>query len=199
MKKVCLLVLCALALFVVVGCASTSPAVNESVKTAASQIPVVLGKNDIPRPDWVFQDQSTAELQYAAGYGKMANTQNSMKKAQTEARNLLAEYVSTAVKEITTTYSNDAGTDGNRQAIDAFESVSMQKSQAVLSGANQMDMWEDVEGGVWILMSIPKANVASQMYDAAKEAASKSFEKNEAAVEANKMMDDAIAKYFGGI
>ena len=59
-------------------------------------------------------------------------------------------------------------------------------------------MYEEPDGGIWVLMSIPVENVESQMYGYVEEAIeSTPFERNEAAEEANNMMNDAIAKYFG--
>ncbi|MDD4396300.1 MAG: hypothetical protein PHT39_01855 [Sphaerochaetaceae bacterium] len=183
-----------LAVLAFAGCATKA----EDEKPAASS---VLGKDGIPRPDWVISDASTAEVHYAAGYGKMSNLQNSIKRAEAEGRNLLAEWVSLAVDEIITSYTNDAGEGANRQAMDAFEVVGKQRAQAILSGCTRADMWEDAEGGVWVLMSIPVANVADQMENAAAEAtgakSDPDYAKNEAAQEANTMMNDAIAKYFG--
>ena len=198
MKK---LVIAALAaILVLAGCASTEPAAETTNQTAAAQVGQVLGMNGVPMPDWVFSDQSTQDVHFAVGYAKMSNQMNSMKRAQAEARNVIAEWVMTAVDEIITTYTNDAGSDMNRQAMDAFEAVAKQRAQALLSGTKQEDMWIDAEGGVYILMSIPVENVASQMYGAASDAVGQSqFVKNEVAAEANEMMNAAIDKYFGSV
>lgn len=181
MKKYLILALVAIAL-VLVGCASSEEAV---------------AVNDSGMPEWTYMDMSTQDVHYAVGYANMSNRANSIKRAQAEARNIIAEWVSTAVDEIITTYTNDAGSEGNRQAMDAFETLSKQRAQAVLSGSKQEDMFIDEEGGVYILMSIPVENVASQMYGAAQDAVEQTkFEKNAAAQEANNMMNAAIEKYF---
>ena len=58
-------------------------------------------------------------------------------------------------------------------------------------------MWEDEEGGVWVLMSISLDSLASKLYEAASEAMQNgTFEQNEAAAEANSKMNAAIEKYF---
>lgn len=184
MKKA-LLVISMIALLVFASCSST-----ETTEVAADPNAM---------PEWVYTDMSTQDVHYAVGYGKMSNQMNSIKRAQSEARNAIAEWVNISVEEIITTYTNDAGSDANRQAMDAFETLSKQTATAVLSGAKQENMWIDEEGGVYILMSIPVENVASQFYGAAEEAIAETpFVKNEAAAEANSMMNDAIAKYFGG-
>lgn len=194
MKKIFLCLIFLALLFTTFSCSTMKP--NES---SVAQIPQVLGKYGIPRPDWVYMDISTQDVHYVAAYGKMSTTQNSIKRAQAEAKNLLAEWVSTSVEEIIVTYVNDAGSDANRQAMDAFESISKQKATAILSGTKQEDIWEDAEGGVWVLMSIPVENVASQMYGAVSEAidsSSKQFQTNAAAKAANDMLTAAVDKYF---
>ncbi len=182
MKKT-LLAIMLVAIALLAGCASTEEAAP--VETDGT-------------PDWVHIDISTQDVHYATGYGNMSNKQNSIKRAQAEARNLIAEWVNTSVEEIITTYTNDAGSEANRQAMDAFETLSIQNASAILSGVKQEDMYEEPDGGIWVLMSIPVENVKSQMYGYVEEAIeSTPFERNEAAEEANNMMNNAIAKYFG--
>lgn len=183
MKKT-IIALALVLLTVLAGCSSTA------------EVAPVEDANGLPQ--WVYQDMSTQDVHYAVGYAKMSNQQTSMQRAQAEARNLIAQWVNTSVEQIITTYTNDAGTDANRQAMDAFESLSIQNASAILSGTKQENMYIDEDGGVYIQMSIPVANVESQMYGFVEEAVAQTpFEKNEAAEEANAMMNDAIAKYFG--
>lgn len=180
-----------IAALLLAGCSSSEPAAET---TAAPTAPA--GYEQLP--EWTYIDQSTQDVHFAAAYSKMSDRQNSIKRAQAEARNLIAEWVNTAVDEIITTYTNDAGSGSNRQAVDAFETLSKQRAQAILSGVKQENMHIDSEGGVWVLMSIPVENVASQMYGAASEAVEQAgFERNEAAEEANNLMNAAIDKYFG--
>lgn len=193
MKKAFVVFLALAVLFSFVGCAST-----DKTDTGVSA-PVVLGKDGIPRPDWVVSDISTQDVHYAVGYAKMTTFANSQKRALAEGRNLLAEWVSLSVDEIITNYTNDAGEGANRQAMDAFEAISKQQATAWLSGSKQESLWEDAEGGVYVLVSIPVENVKSQMVQLAEGVNEQVFEKNEAAEEANKMMDAAIAKYFGNV
>ena len=182
MKKA-LLVISMIALLVFASCSST-----ETTEVAADPNAM---------PEWVYTDMSTQDVHYAVGYGKMSNQMNSIKRAQAEARTLLAEWVNIAVDEIITTYTNDAGSGENRQAVDAFETIAKQRAQAVLSGSTQEAFWVDADGGVYVLMGIPVENVKDQMYGAVTESASQAgFEKNEAAAEANAMMNAAIDRFF---
>ena len=181
-------------IIVITSCSSVKPYV-----TANEQNIVNEGVNKVDRPEWVFQDLSNNKTHYVVGYGKLSTLQNSIKRAQTEAKNLIAEWVSTSVDEVITTYTNDSGNSDNSYALDAFEVVSKQRAQAILSGVEQVDLWEDADGGVWVLMSIPVENVKSQMYGAWEEAtssATNSLTNKEAAKEANDKMAEAINAYF---
>lgn len=178
----------------ITSCNSVKP-----YESANKQNLVLEGTNKVSRPEWVFKDLSNNKTHYVVGYGKMSNLQNSIKRAQAEAKNLLAEWVSTSVDEVITTYTNDSGNTDNNYALDAFEVVSKQRAQAILSGIEQVDMWEDSDGGVWILMSIPVENVKSQMYSAWEEASSSASDaktNKEVAKEANDKMAEAINNYF---
>lgn len=179
---------------VIISCSSVKPYV-----TANEQNIVNEGVNKVDRPEWVFQDLSNNKTHYVVGYGKLSTLQNSIKRAQTEAKNLIAEWVSTSVDEVITTFTNDSGNSDNSYALDAFEVVSKQRAQAILSGVEQVDLWEDADGGVWVLMSIPVENVKSQMYGAWEEAtssATNSLTNKEAAKEANDKMKEAINANF---
>lgn len=195
MKKISVFLLAIMIFAILVSCSSTATPV-QVVKGAADKTIEDVDKSG--RPAWVTRDISTKEVHYAAGYAKQSNLQNSIKRAQVEARNLLAEWVSTSIDEIVIAYTNDAGTDGNRQALDSFEAISKQRAQATISGSKQEAMWEDGDGGVWILLSIPTAAIADSAYVAFNDPAVQStFETNEAAQKANEMMVSAIERYFG--
>ena len=186
-------------LLVLTGCASSEPQAEAPVNpTAEEQLGGEIGLNDVGMPDWVFSPGPDDENHYVVGYALMANRMNSMRRAQAEARNVMAEWVSTVVDEVITTYTNDAGEGVNRQAVDAFETVSRQRAQAVLSGVQQEDMWVDADGGVYVLMSLPIENIENDLLSVVNETfTSDAFARNDAAEAANQMMNDAIAKYFG--
>ena len=194
MKKITIAIILIVLLLTITSCSSVKP-----YETANKQNLVLEGANKVDRPEWVFKDLSNNKTHYVVGYGKMSSLQNSIKRAQTEAKNLIAEWVSTSVDEVITTYTNDSGNAENGYALDAFEVVSKQRAQAILSGVEQVDLWEDADGGVWILMSIPVENVKSQMFGAWEEAtasATNSLTNKEAAKEANDKMAEAINAYF---
>ena len=185
MKKT-LLIVALVAIALLAGCSSTA----ESTQAPA-------GMEGLP--EWTYDAPVAQDVIYGAGYGNLSNLQNSIKMAQTAARNVLAESISTAVNEIITTYTNDAGSGANRQAMDAFENLSIQNASAVLTGVTQEELYiNPADNSVWVLMSIPKANVETSLRESADEVfQSETFVRNEASAEANAMLDNAIEKYFG--
>ncbi len=193
MKKLSIVLISLLLLFSFVGCATTKSAAPEEKVVAK----VILGAGGIPQPDWVYKTVSAQDVHYESGYGKMSNKQNSIKRATVEAKNKIAAWVSTSVKEIVITYVNDAGSGDNRQAIDAMESISQQVAEATLSGVSVSEMWEDSDGGIWVLCSIPLENV-QKSFEPAADAVAEAFVESDAAEAANAKMKDAFANLLKG-
>lgn len=184
-----------LVIFALSGCA-TSRAV-EPIEPVQPARPVVLGMGGIPQPDWVYKTVSAQDRHYESGYGKMSNQQTSIKRATVEAKNKMAEWVSTQVKEVIVTYVNDAGSGDNRQALDAMESISLQVAEATLSGVTTEEMWVEADGGVWVLCSIPLANVENN-FEPAAAAVAEAFAENESAEAANAKMKDTFSRLLKG-
>lgn len=145
-------------------------------------------------PDWVYNDVSTSEKVYVSAYAKMSKKQNSIRRAQVEARNLLTEYVNTIVSEIVETYSSEVITETGSDSVDAFLAMSTQCSQATIKGAKQEDMWDDPDGGVWVLMSIPAAEIEKALGSAVNEVWKAGD--SSAYDMANRIMNKAFEKYF---
>ena len=188
MKKVLIVLVAVLMVIGLTGCASTK-------KDAAPPVPakkVILGADGIPQPDWVYKTVSSQDMHFESGYGLMSNKQNSIKRATVEAKNKIAAWVQTSVKEVVVTYVNDAGSGDNRQNLDAMETISQQVAEATLSGVSTEEMWVDADGGVWVLCSIPLANI-EKSFEPAAEAVSEAFVENDAAAAANAKMKDAFA------
>lgn len=187
MKKTAILLLSALVIMTIASCASTTDGT------------VVLGKDGVPRPDWVTANISTDEIHYEVGYAKLSNFANSRSRALANGRELLAQWVNTFPQFVTTYYGNDAGEGENRQFLDVFETLSIERSNAWLRGSTQEEIWIDAEDGVWVLVSIPVANVTEPIAELAEEVAEQEFSENEAAAAANAKMNEAIERYFGSL
>lgn len=188
MKKILIVLVAMLMVFALTGCAS----VKQDAPPPAPEKKVVLGADGIPQPDWVYKTVSSQDMHYESGYGLMSNKQNSIKRATVEAKNKIAAWVSTSVKEVVVTYVNDAGSGDNRQAMDAMEVISQQVAEATLSGVSTEEMWVDSDGGVWVLCSIPMENV-QKSFEPAAEAVAEAFVESDAAAAANAKMKDAFA------
>jgi hypothetical protein len=188
MKRLLIVFVSFMIVFSFVGCASTA----KVDKISEPVVKVVLGADGIPQPDWVYKTVSTQDMHYESGYGKMSDKQNSIKRATVEAKNKMAEWVSTSVKEVVITYVNDAGSGDNRQAMDAIEAISQHVAEATLMGVATEEMWVDAEGGVWVLSSIPLANI-QKSFEPAAEAVAEAFVESDAAEAANAKMKDAFA------
>ncbi len=194
MKKVFIVLVVIVMAFGLTGCAST----KQDATPPAPDKKVILGAEGIPQPDWVYKTVSSQDMHFESGYGMMSNKQNSIKRATVEAKNKIAAWVSTSVKEVVVTYVNDAGTGDNRQAMDAMETISQQVAEATLSGVSTEEMWVDADGGVWVLCSIPLANV-EQNFEPAAEAVAEAFVENDAAAAANAKMKDAFANLLKSV
>jgi len=193
MKKWFVILTLVMVSLVLSGCASTA-----KVEEAPAPVrPVVIGAEGIPQPEWVYKTVSTQDVHYETGYGKMSDKQNSIKRATVEAKNKIAAWVSTQVKEVVVTYVNDAGSGDNRQALDAMEVISQQVAEATLSGVTTEEIWVDADNGVWVLCTIPIANI-EKSFEPAAEAVAEAFVENEAAEAANAKMKDAFANLLKG-
>ena len=157
MKKVAVLLLCIMALGLVVSCAT------KNHEVALSQNKAVKGKNGVPRPDWVIYDQSNAINHYVSGYGTGTTFEVARQKAQLNADAELAIWVSDSVKAVRERYISENVIGENTVFLDKFESTATEMGVAVLSGVREVDYWEDIDGGIWVLRSIPVSNVRSQI------------------------------------
>lgn len=181
MKKIAVLSI-ALIVFVLLltGCASTG-------QTAEPKTPVIIGAEGVPQPDWVNSTPRAADVHYETGYAKLSNKANSIKRANADAKEKISQWINTTVETVVVNYTSDMGSGDNRQALEAFESISRQTSNNALMGVTQESLWVDPDNGVWVLLSMPKENTVKAF-----EAASKEFELNEAAMYAEYKMDGAL-------
>ncbi|WP_422481847.1 LPP20 family lipoprotein [Pleomorphochaeta sp. DL1XJH-081] len=181
MKKIAVLSITLIVLVLLLaGCASTEQA-------AEPKTPVIIGAEGVPQPDWVNSTPRAADVHYETGYAKLSNKANSIKRANADAKEKISQWINTTVETVVVNYTSDMGSGDNRQALEAFESISRQTSNNALMGVTQESLWVDPDNGVWVLLSMPKENTVKAF-----EAASKEFELNEAAMYAEYKMDGAL-------
>lgn len=195
MKRIVLLAGIAAILVFGASCATSKKTAVSSPSAPAAK--VVVGAEGIIQPDWVYKTPTADDRHFESGYGLMSNRRNSIKRAETEAKNKIAGWISTNVEEVVVTYLNDAGSIGDRQALDAMEVISRQVAEATLVGVTTEDMWVDKDGGVWVLASIPLANI-EYAFEPASEALVETFTPSAAAEAANAKMKEAFAKLLKG-
>lgn len=157
MKKSRILVVLMLVIaFCFVSCAS-----NHSV--ALSQNKAVEGKNGIKRPDWVIHDQSTKKVHYSAGFGEGRTFETAKMKAKLNADAELALWISTTIDAVRDRYIEEYADNVSETFVDKFIYSAKEAGQALVTGIVEEDYWEDADGGVWVLVSLPIENVRAQI------------------------------------
>ncbi len=162
MKKIAVVLLSVIVLSMLfVSCSSTN---NHGV--ALSQNKGVVGKNGIPRPDWVIYDQSNKKEHFATGYGTGMTFEVAKAKASLAADSELAMWISTTVEAVRDRYVEDNVVNTNETYLEKFVISATEAGRAVISGIIEVDYWEDAEGGVWVLKCIDVKNVKAQIESA---------------------------------
>ena len=105
---------------------------------------IELGKSDIPRPDWVIKAPEDANYHYEKAYASGSDFITNLEKASAKCREYLAAYLETQVSSVVK----------NVNGI-TYNNVSTEVSTSV-TRSEMVEYWEDVNGGVWVLMRIEK-------------------------------------------
>ncbi|MCQ2611314.1 MAG: LPP20 family lipoprotein [Treponema sp.] len=152
MKKSILALTLALATaFTFMSCLSDDS--DESAAVQANENSRVIGADGVPRPNWVLAGKEDATGIYAVGSGKMSNDVNSLKVAKANARNELSKTVQVATKSVLRTYAQDTGI--AKDTINYMEEAIEQKTNNLLEGSRQVDMWQAEDGTIYVLMYLP--------------------------------------------
>jgi len=159
MKKSIVYVSCILLFLLAVSCTTNH-------KVALSQNKNVIGKNGIKRPEWVLHDQSNQVTHYASAFGTGHTFETAKQKAKLAADAEIALWISTSAEAVRDRHIEESSIDGVENYMDSFLSTMRETAKAVLSGVTEEDYWEDIEGGVWVLVSIPVANIKAQIQTA---------------------------------
>ena len=208
MKKALLCLIVAALLFVSFGCstAKINEAAVKQIPQETSVIPQELGKNGIPKPDWVdnWGEIPIEENVCIAAGAKLSTSMNSLATAKLLASGELATYIENAITYGIRYANIDAGEQltGNTQVMVSFEQKAIANAKARLTAliGRQIDKWEDADGTVWVLMSYPAERVYALMEEAmnnALETEPKEFQKNTAAQEAISMAHEAFESNWG--
>ncbi len=170
MKKfVAVSTILALVAAVFVSCAS------EPAEKAPVAKPII-GLEGVPQPEWVNKTPKGADTFYAVGYAMKSTKAMSKTAAGADARDQIARWVGTSVKNALVNYTNESGSEKNIQTLSYFENISKQVADQTLVGVEDDEVWVDDKGGVYMLTSFPKANVGKSF-----ESTVQTFQRNEAA------------------
>ena len=105
---------------------------------------IELGKNDIPRPDWVIKAPEAADYHYEKAYASGGDLISNLEKASAKCREYLAAYLSTEVSTVSKSVNGVA-----------YSTLSTEVNTSVRL-SEMVEYWEDANGGVWVLMRIGK-------------------------------------------
>lgn len=103
---------------------------------------VELGKNDIPRPDWVIKVPEDSKYHYEKAYASGSDFVTNVDNASTKCRQNIAAYLDTK-------FSNKT----SNNSVDVTKITELNTSVRL---SEMVEYWEDVNGGVWVLMRISK-------------------------------------------
>ena len=108
---------------------------------------VVLGKDDIPRPDWVVKVPEDGLYHYERAFSSEEGFQNALQDATKKGYLQLAEWI---MVNVSTDYSKFDSTDA-ATSHDMSVDVVVREREVV-------EYWEETNGTVWVLTRIPKSS-----------------------------------------
>ena len=121
--------------------------------TSMQQMIPEVGKNNIPRPNWVVKVPEDDYWHYEKGYAKADSFNASLNQATKKALLAVAEWSGTDAYEF---YYNDGTEVSDDMYIDTGSTV---------KGREIAEYWEDAEGGIWVLVRIPVEKEEDYTYE----------------------------------
>ena len=135
-------------------------------------------------PEWYLNPPVSEDVIYGLGQAKMSSDSLSRDTAIARARKDVAFQVSTRVQSMMTDYAQEAGADGNSQAITFVESITKQVADVELNGAVTEKVYAAVDGNWYAMVSYPKNAMTEEVADI--------FARNEDAAFAEFKADQAL-------
>jgi len=130
---------------------------EKTEKKSSIEIPDSTDKNGVP--NWFYEIPSSQESFYTTGFSVASSTKVGIKKAEMDAKNHIAQWVKTSVKEVIIDYVIDSGEGTDRQNLDLYNSISLQVVDESLKGIKREKLQIADDNSVYVLMSIPFENV----------------------------------------
>jgi len=182
-KLISVLAVVALVSAVFISCGSEPEA-----KPTEPVVKPIIGLEGVPQPVWVNKTPKSDTTFFAVGYAMKSSKAISKTAAGADARDQIARWVGTSVKNALVNYTNESGSEKNIQTLSYFENISKQVAEQTLVGVEDDETWVDDKGGVYQLCSFPKANVGKSF-----EQTVQSFQRNEAAAFAEFKAKEALS------
>ena len=126
----------------------------------------VYGKNGIPMPEWASRMYlEDDDYHYVVGSYKMPSKQASISRAQAWCTAEVARQIGVVAKVLVENYMSVAGNAGTMEyeQLEVFVDASVQKSKSMVKGLKRFDMWEAMDGEVYVLMGMPMENLKNAM------------------------------------
>lgn len=180
-KFISLLTLVALVSAGFIACSSAPKEKEEPVSK-------IIGMDGVPMPSWVTKNPKSSDTFYAVGFSKKSRRDISKTAAGQDARDQIARWVGTSVKNALVSYTSEGGEGENTQTLTHFENISKQVAEQTLVGVEEDEIWVDAEGGVYMICSFPKENVNKSFNETVG-----AFQRNEAAAFAEFKAEEALS------
>ncbi|HNQ96527.1 MAG TPA: LPP20 family lipoprotein [Treponemataceae bacterium] len=163
---------------------SSAPEEKEEVPVTRK----IIGQDGVPMPDWVNKNPKSETHFYAVGYAMKSSRAISKTASGQDARDQIARWVGTSVKNALVSYTSEGGEQTNTQTLSHFENISKQVAEQTLVGVEEDEIWVDDKGGVYMLCSFPKANLNKSFEETVG-----TFQRNEAAAFAEFKAKEALS------
>jgi hypothetical protein len=123
------------------------------------------------------------------GYGKVTDRTTSTKRAVADGKDQISRWLETKVQSILLEHTAETASSSRTAVTATALEVSRSVSRASISGVVQKDLWVDSEGGVWVLLEVPRSVPVRQFEEAAK-----TLTRKDAAAYSEQKMREALKK-----
>ncbi len=105
---------------------------------------VELGRDGIPRPDWVIEVPSDSMYHYERAYASGSDFHGNMKAAKEECILNMASWLTSSVTNVT-------------KSVNSVKQVTLNIDRSAdVENAELVEYWQDADGGIWVLMRIER-------------------------------------------
>lgn len=118
-------------------------------------------------PEWTRKTPKSAEFLFVVGYGKVADRTTSTKRAVADGKDQISKWLETKVQTILLEHTSETASSSRSSVTETALEISRSVSRASISGVVQKAFWAESDGGVWVLLEVPRAVPIRQFEEAA--------------------------------